>query len=93
MAERVNAWTVSTLTLHFPSRDVNFEMDGTSALRILEMFRLGTTTGRDDPVSARVKGAAASLWFAFDFSQPLAMSWAPAGAVPQRIAMDPAVPS
>jgi len=84
--ERRNRWIPGTLTVHYRSRDVDFPMDGESALRLLAVLA-GTSNDLD---SVRRSSDARRVWVMVDRGDVLGARWTPDElTVPVAVTMDP----
>lgn len=84
--EKRNKLVPGTLTVHYASRDVQFPMDGESAMRMLAVLA-GTSNDMDeiDRTSDALR-----LWMMIDRHDVLGAQWTPGDAtVPRRATMDP----
>lgn len=84
-----NRATWGRLILHYPARDVAVPLDGSTAMRVLQMFaerRSDWTGDRFDWTSSAMNG-----WFVYDSTEPIAMSWEPhlPGMEGRRTVIDP----
>lgn len=75
-------------TIHYPARDVQVSVDGDSAMRLLSMFQSRSDARWKDYLDPRW-AQANSGWLVLDLSEPLAISYAPAGTPTDRTAIDP----
>jgi hypothetical protein len=84
-AER-NALVPGTLTVHYKSRDVDFPLDGASAMRLLAVL-----AGTDNDVDLIDQDSDARRgWAMIDRAEVLGAQWAPqASVVPRRATIDP----
>lgn len=80
--------SIGTLILHFAERDVEFVLDGPSAMRAMTMLSKRRELGLADRLSP--SSSPDSCWYVFDLKEPLAASWIPGARRPQRrTAVDP----
>jgi hypothetical protein len=82
-----NREVVGQLTLHYPERDVDFVLDGDTAMRVLMMFENPTRRDLMDKLS-RLSDAS-NCWLVADLRSPLAVTWLPGVPNPNRTTVDP----
>jgi hypothetical protein len=82
-----NQFIPGTLTVHYKTRDVQFPMDGETAMRMLAVLA-GTDNDIDDIVRS---SDATRIWLMIDRTDVMGAQWTPDEAtVPLRVTMDPA---
>lgn len=89
--DALNAITFGRLVVHYPARDVDLFMDGSTAERVLAVFSGRSPKSVLQDVLVPGASSMANMWATFDIEGPLAISWLPGirSATSRRMTVDP----